>query len=91
MCVRGPSRDFELRNRSHRSKTDGVSAFIPQHIFLDSTDGLPRWELAYRGLELELAYPGLQPEPDHGSMLYEYGRSTLHNVWRTGPPATLSD
>jgi hypothetical protein len=34
-------------------KTDGVSAFIPQHIFLDS-DGLKRWELACRGLEFDL-------------------------------------
>jgi hypothetical protein len=39
---------------------DGASAFFPQHIFLDS-NGLNRWELAHRGLELD---PHLQPDPD---------------------------
>jgi hypothetical protein len=44
-------------------KTYGVSAFIPHHVFLDSA-GLRRWELAHRGLELDLDWPTLISRPN---------------------------
>lgn len=48
--------NYETQKPVSPFTSNGASVFIPQHIFLDSA-GMRRWELAYRGLELDPSGP----------------------------------
>jgi hypothetical protein len=54
----------------------GASVFIPQHIFLDSA-GLRRWELAYRGLELDPNGPMFIAQNSETKLADKLTRKTL--------------
>lgn len=72
--------DSPLATRKYVSifRKSGTSAFLPQHIFLDSA-GLRRWELAHRGLELDPDAPQYVKNVLTG---HDYGIDT--NAWKKG-------